>query len=85
LAAQPKLGTVLGARSANRGRADAALLGEHELDSVRTAATMTECCNASENLMVLAAHRAFSLQLFHMVVSFDPIGDWTGFVEMDPS
>jgi hypothetical protein len=58
---------VLGARSVSCGRADAALpsLGELELDSVRTAATMTEHCNTSENLMVLAAHRALSLQLFH--------------------
>jgi hypothetical protein len=64
LAAQPKLGTVLGARSV-KGRADAALLGKLELDSVRTAATMAEHCNTSENLMVLAAHGALSLQLFH--------------------
>lgn len=40
---------------------------------------MTEHCNTSENLMVLAAHRGLSIQLFHMVVLFDPIGDWTGF------
>jgi len=60
LAAQPKLGTVLGARSV-KGRADTALLGELELDSVRIAATMAEHCNTSENLMVLAAHRASSL------------------------
>jgi hypothetical protein len=32
LAVHPKLGTVLGARSRNHGRADAALLGELELD-----------------------------------------------------
>jgi hypothetical protein len=78
LAVHPKSGTVLGARSGNHRRADAALLGKQlELDSVKTATTMTEHCNVSENLMALAAHRALSPQF----VSFDQIqlGDWTGF------
>jgi hypothetical protein len=75
LAVQPKLGTALGARSRvmTCRRAQTLRFLANSLDSVKTATTMTEHCNTQESLMALAAHRALSLQLFHMVFSFDLI------------